>query len=139
MFKTKLKRLLFASILFFLFLSFTPVLAADCPKYNGTGGIVYCANDAACTFDDLFCTITRVIDFVMFYIVPPIAVVTIVIAAINLMTSSGDPSKLDQAKKTLIWIVLGLVVVYGAWAIVTGFITALGGGGDVFKFFKTTE
>ena len=131
MFKTKLKRLFFASILFFLFLSFTPVSAA----------LVNCGNEGQdpCTFNDFMAMINGVIDFVLFSIVPPIAVVTIVIAAINLMTSSGDPSKLEQAKKTLIWIVLGLVVVYGAWAIVTGFIEALGGEGDVFKFFKTTE
>ncbi|MFZ2390552.1 MAG: pilin [Minisyncoccales bacterium] len=131
MFKTKLKRLFFASILFFLFLSFTPVSAA----------LVNCGNEdqAPCTFNDFMSMINGVIDFVLFSIVPPIAVVTIVIAAINLMTSSGDPSKLEQARKTLIWIILGLVVVYGAWAIVTGFIEALGGEGDVFKFFKTTE
>lgn len=129
MFKTKLKRLFFASILFFLFLNFTPVSAA----------LVSCGNDgqAACTFGDLMAMINTVISFVIFDIVPPIAVITIVIAAINLMTSSGDPAKLEQAKKTLIWIVLGLIVVYGAWAIVTGFITALGAkaGSDVFQFF----
>lgn len=139
MLKIKTKRLFLASILFFLFLSFTPAFAAEdyaCPEYNGTGGVVYCANTAACTFDDLLCTINRVISFVMLYVVPPIAVVTIVIAAINLMTSSGDPGKMEQAKKTLIWIIAGLVVVYGAWAIVKGFITALGGGGDTLKFFK---
>lgn len=134
MFKTKLKRLFFASILFFLFLSFVPAFAAE--------PLVKCGNDGQnpCTFSDLMAMINDVISYVMFQIVPPIAVITIVIAAINLMTSSGDPSKLEQAKKTLIWIVLGLVVVYGAWAIVTGFITALGGGGgDTLQFFKKTE
>jgi hypothetical protein len=139
MLKTKTKRLFFASILCFLFLSFTLALAAEgaaCPEYKGTGGIVYCAS-AACTFDDLFCTINRVISFVMFYIVPPIAVITVVIAAINLMTSSGDPGKLESAKKTIIWIIFGLVVIYGAWALVRGFISALGGaGGDTLHFFN---
>ncbi|MFA5072041.1 MAG: pilin [Candidatus Paceibacterota bacterium] len=139
MFKTKTKRLFFASILIFLFLNFAPALAAEeCPECDT---LVCCGNEgqAPCTFDDFMCMISRTINFVMFNIVPPIAVVTIVIAAINLMTSSGDPSKLDQARKTLIWIILGLVVIYGAWAIVTGFITALGGGGDVFQFFKKEE
>lgn len=128
MFKTKTKRLFFASILLFLFLSFTPVFAA----------LVTCGNTAAdpCTFDDFRVMINDVIHFVLFDIVPPIAVVTIVIAAINLMTSSGDPGKLEQAKKTLIWIILGLAVVYGSWAIVKGFITALGGsGGESLHFF----
>jgi hypothetical protein len=128
MFKTKLKRLFFASILFFLFLSFTPAFAA----------LVTCGNEGqpACTFNDLFAMINTVIEFVLYQVVPPIAAVTIVIAAINLMTSSGDPGKLESAKKTIVWILLGLVVVYGAWVIVKGFVTALGGGGDIFYFFK---
>jgi len=127
MFKTKTKRLIFASIFFFLFVSFTPVSAA----------LVNCGNTAGdpCTFDDLFAMVNGVIDFVLFSIVPPIAVITLVIAAINLMTSAGNAEKLKAAKQTIIWIILGLVVVYGAWAIVKGFITALGGGGDTLKFF----
>ena len=129
MLKIKTKKLFFGSILFFLFLSFTPALAAS---------LVTCGNEgqAACTFNDFIDMIDRVIQFVMTSIVPPIAVVTIVIAAVNLMTSSGDPGKLEQAKKTIIWIIFGLVVIYGAWAIVKGFIIALGGGGDALKFFK---
>lgn len=141
MLKTKTKRLFFASILFFLFLSFTAVLAEEtaytCPEYTGAGGIVYCAT-GACTFNDLVCTANRVVEFVMFYVVPPIAVIVIVIAAINLMTSSGDSAKLTAAKQTLIWIILGLVVIYGAWAIVKSFILILLGGkdgSDIFKFF----
>jgi len=127
MFKTKTKRLVLVSIFFFLFISFVPVHAA----------LVTCGNTAGdpCTFDDLFATVNEVINFVLFSIVPPIAVITLVIAAINLMTSSGNAAKLTAAKQTIIWIILGLVVVYGAWAIVKGFITALGGGGDTLKFF----
>jgi type IV secretory pathway VirB2 component (pilin) len=115
----------------------TPDNPTPTPTPNGTG-LVKCGNEGGqpCTFNDFIAMINDVVNFVMFSIVPPIAVVTIVIAAINLMTSSGDPGKLEQAKKTLIWIIFGLVVVYGAWAIVKGFITALGGGGETLKFFK---
>jgi len=131
MLKSRTKRLFFASILFFLFLSFIPAFAATDPLVN-------CGNtaDDPCTFDDFIIMINDVVQFVMFSIVPPIAAIVIVIAAINLMTSSGDPGKMEQAKKTLIWIIAGLVVIYGAWAIVKGFITALGGGGDTLKFFQ---
>ena len=107
---------------------------------SGSGtGLVKCGNEGqpACTFSDFIAMIDGVVQFVMTSIVPPIAVVTIVIAAINLMTSSGDPGKLEQAKKTIIWIILGLVVIYGAWALVKGFIIALGGGGsDALYFFN---
>ena len=115
--------------MFFLFLSFVPVLAA---------GLVPCGDtpDDPCTFNDFFAMVNTVINFVLYQIVPPIAIITIVIAAINLMTSSGDPSKLEQAKKTLIWIIIGLAVVYGAWTLVTGFVKALGGNtGWTLQFF----
>lgn len=136
MLKTKTKRLIFASIMFFLFLSFTSVLAYDCLECDG---LVCCGNEgqSPCTFYDMFCMLSSVIDFVLYQIVPPIAIVTIVIAAINLMTSSGDPGKLEQAKKTLIWIIAGLVIVYGAWTLVTGFVTMLGGdSGWTLHFFN---
>ena len=128
MLKAKVKRLLSISVLFFLFLALNPAYAA----------LVNCGNEGQnpCTFGDLINMIDGVIQFVMVNVVPPIAVITLVIAAINLMTSSGDPGKMEQAKKTIIWIIAGLVVIYGAWAIVKGFIMALGGGGDTLKFFK---
>ena len=140
MFKTKTKKLFFASILFFLFLSFMPALAYDCPKCSS--GLVCCGNEGqnACTFNDFFCMVSAVINFVLYDIVPPIAIITIVISAINLMTSSGDPGKLEQAKKTLIWIVVGLVVVYGAWWLVTTFINVIGGdSGWTLQFFNTNK
>jgi type IV secretory pathway VirB2 component (pilin) len=116
----------------------TPTTTTPTTNSGSGTGLVKCGNEgqAACTFNDFIDMIDGVIQFVMTSIVPPIAVVTVVIAAINLMTSSGDPGKLEQAKKTIIWIIFGLVVIYGAWAIVKGFIIALGGGGDALKFFK---
>ena len=131
MLKTKTKRLFLASILFFLFFSLTvPALAAD--------PLVKCGNagQAACTLNDFFSMVQGVVDFILYDIVPPLAVITVVFAAVNLMTSSGDPGKLEQAKKTIIWIIIGLVVIYGAWALVKGFITALGGQDWTFQFFK---
>ena len=133
MFKTKTKRLFFASILFFLFLINVPALAA---------GLVPCGNEgeAACTFNDFFIMVNSVINFVLYDIVPPIAIITIVISAVNLMTSAGDPGKLEQAKKTLIWIIIGLVVVYGAWWLVTTFVSMLGGdSGWTLQFFNNVK
>lgn len=131
MLKTETKSLLFASLMFFLFLGFTSAKAA---------GLVPCGDDPSnpCTFDHLVAMVKTIIDFVLYKIVPLIAAITIVIAAINLMTSAGNPEKLEGAKKTLIWIVLGLAVAYGAWALVSGFVSMLGGdtGWTLFFFDK---
>lgn len=130
MLKTKTKRLLLALILFFLFLGIVPVMAAD--------GLVQCGNEgqAACTFNDIFSTLGRVIDYVFQYIVPILAVFGIVMAAITMMTSNGDPGKFAQGKNALITIGIGLIIIYLSWAIVKTFIQFLGGQTWTLQFFS---
>lgn len=47
-----------------------------------------------------------------------IAVVVIVIAGIRMVVSSGDEGAVDTAKKTILWAVIGLIVILLAGAIV---------------------
>lgn len=47
-----------------------------------------------------------------------VAVVFMVIGGFHYITSSGNPEKLDQAKKTLLYSGIGLVIVIAAYAIV---------------------
>jgi len=200
MIKTKTKRLIFAS-LFFLFLGFSSVLAANDPfgelilpggneevvlpgttttttteeivntetkisdtdKKGGadyetapkTGttetttttssggsssgtGLVQCGNEGgtACTFNDLFTTMIRVIDYVFNYVVPFLAILGIVMAAITMMTSNGDPGKFAQGRTAIIAIGIGLIIVYLSWTIVKSFIEFLGGQSWTTQFFK---
>ena len=128
MLRTKTKRLIFASVLFFLFLSFAPALAA----------LVTCGNEGqpACTFDELFSTLARVIDFVLYDIVPPLAAFGFAWAAIIMMTSGGDPGKFKQGKDAMLAIAIGLIIIYLSWFIVKSFIQFLGGADWTLKFFK---
>ena len=132
MLRTKTKRLIFASLLFFLFLSFAPAFAA----------LVTCGNEGqpACTFDDLIgpdSLLTKVIDFVLYDIVPPLAIFGVVWAAIIMMTSGGDPGKFKQGKNAMLAIAVGLIIIYLSWFIVKSFIQFLGGKEDwTLKFFK---
>jgi len=129
MLKTKTKRVLLALILFFLFLNLAPALAE---------GLVSCGNEGgtACTFADLFTTFGNVINYVFQYIVPFLAVIGVVWAAITMMTSNGDPSKFAQGKSALISIAIGLIIIYLSWAIVKSFIQFLGGQSWTLQFFK---
>jgi len=128
MLRTKTKRLIFASVLFFLFLSFAPVFAA----------LVTCGNEGqpACTFDELFSTLARVIDFVLYDIVPALAAFGFAMAAIIMMTSGGDPGKFKQGKDAMLAIAIGLIIIYLSWFIVKSFIQFLGGADWTLKFFK---
>lgn len=47
-----------------------------------------------------------------------VAVIYMVFGGFLYITSSGNPEKLDQAKRTLFWAGIGLVIVIAAYAIV---------------------
>jgi hypothetical protein len=47
-----------------------------------------------------------------------VAVILIIISGITLITSGGDPKKIDQAKKTLTYAIAGLVLIFFSFFIV---------------------
>lgn len=57
-----------------------------------------------------------IVDYLL-YIVGTVAVVMIIVAAVQMTTSAGDPGKVAKAKKTLLYAIIGLVVVVLAYAI----------------------
>ncbi len=56
-----------------------------------------------------------------------IAVIVIIIGGYQYMTSQGDPGRIQRAKSTILYSVIGLVVTLGAFAITTLILSALGG------------
>lgn len=55
---------------------------------------------------------------IVFYIMGSLAVVMIIVGAIRFLTSNGDPGKNKQARMTIAYAVVGLIVVISAYAIV---------------------
>lgn len=47
---------------------------------------------------------------------------------IQMVISQGDPGKITKGKNTLIWAVIGLVIIFTAYALVTAIINTLSGG-----------
>ena len=60
-------------------------------------------------------------------IVGSIAFLMFVYAGFSYLIAQGDPKKTHNAIQTMIWAALGLVVIFGAYAIVSSIFTALGG------------
>lgn len=54
----------------------------------------------------------------LLYLAAPTAVLIIAVSGLRYATSHGDENSMEGAKKTLMWAIIGLVVVIGAWAIV---------------------
>ncbi|MDD3386687.1 MAG: TrbC/VirB2 family protein [Candidatus Pacebacteria bacterium] len=115
--KLKSRKFLFALSLFFLFLIVSPVLG---------DGLVPCSG-FDCTFNHFSQMIRNVVNFILFQIVPVLAVIGFLISGIIMITSGGDPGKFSQGKTAMIAIAVGLMVAYLAWAIVKVFIDVIGG------------
>lgn len=61
----------------------------------------------------------------VYFIAGFVAVVIIIIASINYVTSAGDTNKITKAKNTILYAAIGLVFVIGAFAI-TNYVLAKG-------------
>lgn len=61
--------------------------------------------------------VVRVITYVL-PIVGAIALAMIIYGGVLLITSSGDPEKLTKAKQTLLWAIIGIIIVVLSYAIV---------------------
>jgi hypothetical protein len=55
---------------------------------------------------------------IIFVTLGALCVLMIVIAGIRYMTAAGEPAKVTQAKNTILYSLIGLVIAASAWAIV---------------------
>jgi hypothetical protein len=62
-------------------------------------------------------------------IVGSIALIMMVWGGFLWLTSMGSSDKVEKGKNTLIWATLGLVVIFGAYALTNFIITSIAGGG----------
>lgn len=109
--KTKLKTQLFLSLA--AFLGFSPPLAhaaGFAQNYESLvnpfpSGELYCAT-SVCDLTSFVLLIARDI----LQIIPVAAVLMIIVAGFKMVTAAGNEEKLLEAKRTLLWAVLGLII-----------------------------
>jgi len=82
--------------------------------------------EVRCQFCHFFVMLEAIIDFVLFQLVPPIAILMIVIGGIMFFAAAGSPEKLGTAKKLLTSVVIGLVIIFASWIIVDLFLASIG-------------
>jgi N-acetylneuraminic acid mutarotase len=120
---------------------------ATCPE-ELQGGLVPCGRMcddpctvececAPCTLCHLFVLAKRVIDFLVEYVLFPLAVLMIVIGGVMFLTAAGDPGRIGTAKKILTSVVIGLVIIFLAWLIVDTIIMFITNSGSPFQNWKT--
>ena len=114
-------------------LSAVPVFAETAP-YEGTdacnvAGVndpLICGSKSGNEEEDLQLKVKNVLEVVYLWI-GIIAVIFIVIGGIKYTTSAGEASRIESAKKTITFSIIGLVVVLAAFAITEFFIGAMEG------------
>ena len=90
------------------FLLLTMILPVSAASAMPPGGAV----DTA-TFDQILQPVWKIYNFVK-YIATAIAAIVLVIAGIGIMTSGNDMMKRENAKNTIGYVVMGLIIIWAA-------------------------
>jgi len=125
------KKIVISLILFCFVLPIVTFAANTCDDWKDSActSLVCCGNgEDKCNFEDLFCLVNKIIDFILFKFVPPLAILWFVFGGVTMMTANGDPAKIESGKKMITYGVLGVFIVYAAWAIVYSFVNYLTDG-----------
>jgi len=64
--------------------------------------------------------IDKLIDFI-FYLAIAIAPIMFIVAGFYFITAAGDPEKINTAKKMILWVLIGLLIVFLAKALIVFF------------------
>ncbi len=75
---------------------------------------------------DISVDIRSIFNFI-FGVMGIVAVIVIILGGFNFMTSTGDPGKVKKGKDTILWGVVGLLVVLFSFAIVNFILNAISG------------
>ncbi|MCK4454354.1 hypothetical protein KAU51_03345 [Candidatus Parcubacteria bacterium] len=109
------------SIIFlgFIFLSLIPIQV--------NAGLVPCGCEGCpCTLCHFFIMFDRIIDFILIDIIPPVAILMLVIGGVMFLAAAGNPETIGKAKKIITATILGLVIIFAAWLIINTFMMFIG-------------
>lgn len=121
---------------FVLFLSLiilpTTILAQSPKDYPPSGGVCGpimqpgTGDQGSYTLKDFFIVIENLYRFFALCITTPLATLMLIIGAIVLLASSGNPNLQAMGKKMLWAAIIGLILALGSWLIITTILTLLG-------------
>jgi hypothetical protein len=116
-------------VLFFLLFPFISFAQGPCEIVH-TQGIVPCRL-TQCTLCDLFVMLDRIINYILFCLIPPIAIFMLVIAGLLYIGATfeflpGGFETVSQAKRIIFSVLIGIFIAYTAWLIINLFLLAIG-------------
>ena len=101
------------TLLFLLFVAAGTVLAANPPETH----FVQCTG-SDCNLCELLHTGMRILNFFIKWLIPLIAVMLIAFGGFRMVINQGSSEVAEQAKAIITAAIVGLVIIYGGWAMV---------------------
>ncbi len=106
-------------------------------NYAFAAGIVPCGqheDDASSTIDEsadctlchFFILITMLVNFVLFKLTAPLALLMLIIGGAMFMLAAGNPNTITQARKLITSVLIGIVIIYGAYFLIGVFLQSVG-------------
>ncbi len=88
--------------------------------YASAAGLVPCGGtgEPTCTFCHFFVMIKTIIDYLLTYIIPGLAVLFLIIGGLIYILSQGSPNLVSLGKNIIMSVVIGFAIVYCSWLIV---------------------
>ena len=123
--RNKIATVFIGILLFFLIFGSITLAGArtNCP----TEGFVPCGTkDCPCQFCDFFVMFDRIVDFFLFTLAPSIAVLFLVIGGVMFITAGGSPERVQEGKKIMTSVGIGLLIIYGAYVLIDTFLVTMG-------------
>lgn len=105
------------------------ILFFSLPNFASAQPLVPCGPGTAkenCELCDFFVLFDNIVKFVLRNLVPPIAALMLVIGGVMFFQAAGNPAGVGKAKSLLTSVIIGLLIVYGAYLIISLFFTAIG-------------
>ncbi len=125
-----MKKIFFIIFLLLIFTSLVPNLAdaslVPCGSRIDDTTTSEIDESQPCTLCHFFVLFGNVIDFLMIQIVPPLAILIIVYGGIKFMIAGESKEKVDEAKKLMKAVIIGLFIIFGAWIFLNAFFSAIG-------------
>lgn len=95
----------------------------DDPDHNVNNNI---DESAKCTLCHFFILITMIVNFVLFKLTAPLALLMLIIGGAMFMLAAGNPSTITQARKLIASVLIGIVIIYSAYFLVGVFLQSVG-------------
>ena len=102
------------------------------PFVSFAEGFVPCGGRGAdgeiirCELCHIFEMIDTILDFIILKLTPVVAVLMLVIGGIMFLFAGANPNTLETAKKIITTTVIGLVIIFTAWIVISTFLNYIG-------------